>query len=140
MNDLQKVERAASYLDVIKPGWADNVNLNTLDMGNCDRCVCGQNELDWGKVAVEYGNLIEDVASARDTFASLVDEWTDAINARKTPIPPVIEFVKGDSVLLREDSTFVLSGDLLTIIEAGTMDEDACTINLHALRMAQDAS
>ena len=32
----------ATILDVLRPGWADGINLDSLDMSSCEVCVLGQ--------------------------------------------------------------------------------------------------
>ena len=32
----------ATYLDVVRPGWAAEINLDILDLSNCEVCVLGQ--------------------------------------------------------------------------------------------------
>lgn len=43
MNDLQiRVERGAVWLDAIYPEWWTHLDLGTLQLSNCCRCVLGQ--------------------------------------------------------------------------------------------------
>lgn len=39
---VARVRRGADLLDARKPGWADKVDVNTLDMQSCTMCVLGQ--------------------------------------------------------------------------------------------------
>jgi hypothetical protein len=36
------VERGAEWLDEKEPGWANKINIETLDIGLSDSCICGQ--------------------------------------------------------------------------------------------------
>lgn len=36
------VAKGAAWLDKTYPGWVDNINLGTLSVASCDRCVLGQ--------------------------------------------------------------------------------------------------
>lgn len=45
---------AARMLDDIKPDWYSSVDLETLDMRDGKKCICGQNELNWGQVAFDF--------------------------------------------------------------------------------------
>ncbi len=47
MNALDKLyegsaERAAAWLDVRYPGWHEKIDLDTLDLNDCELCVGGQ--------------------------------------------------------------------------------------------------
>jgi hypothetical protein len=42
MTITARVERTAGLLDEFYPGWADKINLRTLDMHNGEKCVGGQ--------------------------------------------------------------------------------------------------
>jgi hypothetical protein len=43
MNDIaDRVARGAAWLDEKYPAWFEGMDLSTLDLGNCTRCVLGQ--------------------------------------------------------------------------------------------------
>jgi hypothetical protein len=46
MDDDPSVVRGARYLDEILPGWADTIDLDTLDLGSICDCVLGQLAVD----------------------------------------------------------------------------------------------
>lgn len=37
-----RAKAGASLLDVLRPGWAKQINLDALDLSNCSACVLGQ--------------------------------------------------------------------------------------------------
>lgn len=41
------VREAALYMDGVKPDWWQRIDPLRLDLSDCARCVCGQNELKW---------------------------------------------------------------------------------------------
>jgi len=45
----------AEFLDEMRPGWAEQIDLADLDMGSCYRCVLGQ-------LGGAYGGTVEDLA------------------------------------------------------------------------------
>lgn len=38
----KRVENGARWLDENFPGWEDRINIDTLDLSNGQRCICGQ--------------------------------------------------------------------------------------------------
>ena len=38
----QRVARGAAHLDVVRPGWHDRIDVGTLELSSCIRCVVGQ--------------------------------------------------------------------------------------------------
>ena len=42
MNYQQAVEKGAGLLDQKRPGWANEINTETLEMHDCYRCILGQ--------------------------------------------------------------------------------------------------
>lgn len=54
-----RAELGARLLDDHRPGWATRVDLETLRMANCDRCVLGQ----------VYGEYSAGLAALRETLA-----------------------------------------------------------------------
>lgn len=47
MELTEEVRLAALFMDGYHPGWAQGVNLDTLDQNNSDKCIAGQNGLRW---------------------------------------------------------------------------------------------
>lgn len=104
-----RVERGMAWLDAHVPGWLDRIDMETLDIGDCDRCVLGQlfGSFDAGIFEVErterptdevggYGftMLLRDVARDEYRFpidrrecdrfwAALREAWTTAILTRR---------------------------------------------------------
>jgi len=43
MADLERrVERGIAWLDEVKPGWRDLIDVSELDMPDANQCICGQ--------------------------------------------------------------------------------------------------
>lgn len=38
----EQVAKGAAFLDKWRPGWARMIDVETLDISSCSRCVCGQ--------------------------------------------------------------------------------------------------
>lgn len=38
----ERVAAGARWLDEYEPGWVDRIDLESLDLGSCDRCIAGQ--------------------------------------------------------------------------------------------------
>jgi len=37
-----RIERGAALLDELRPGWDKTIDVDRLDLGNCERCILGQ--------------------------------------------------------------------------------------------------
>ncbi len=37
-----RIRRGAAFLDIERPGWRDEVDVDTLELSDCTRCVLGQ--------------------------------------------------------------------------------------------------
>lgn len=104
----ERVNRGAALLDQRRPGWAGELDLNTLHMASCDSCVLGQlfdgyfigtrrlaiqgRAADLGfEVEPPVLRLVGDVSlgslsgSVSEVYALLRAAWTDAVHARITP-------------------------------------------------------
>jgi hypothetical protein len=95
-----RVTAGAEFLDRVEPGWARRIDLDVLDLVDCDVCVIGQLagvEAERG-VAALVGHDVNgerwptalgfhiDVASPDDDdwdWALLTDAWKRAITARR---------------------------------------------------------
>lgn len=102
--------KGASFLDEARPGWADKVDLDRLDLGDCMSCVLGQ--LYGGYVAginsdelrllfghgtigshqlrMDHGFTLDCRCRYRDrgvSWAILTDAWKDLILARRKAVP-----------------------------------------------------
>lgn len=42
MSIAEKVQNGSNLLDRVRPGWRDEIDLDTLDIGSLDCCVMGQ--------------------------------------------------------------------------------------------------
>ncbi len=133
-NVTEKVARAARYLDVIKPGWADKVNLNVFTMSSGDLCVCGQNGLGWQATARAYEE-VTGVNYGRELFANYDAEWRVEIEARKTPLPELLVFGSREYVMIESDSEITFDGEFVRVADR---DGDWVTINLNTLRAGLD--
>ncbi|MCF6467337.1 hypothetical protein FAF44_02770 [Nonomuraea sp. MG754425] len=104
------VERGAAVMDAQRPGWAELIDKDTFNIGDCAACVLGQsyendtaydegfdNPFEAGAfelfgdaygfdnnapVLIEHG--FSAPAGAEEVFAALDDEWLRVINERRT--------------------------------------------------------
>jgi hypothetical protein len=91
----KRVERGIRYLDKHKPGWRDEVNVETLDLSHGDRCILGQCYGSYGNGAGQLGIEWEKARQlgfaagteetphyfVRDEYDSLTEEWKLALHA-----------------------------------------------------------
>jgi hypothetical protein len=91
----ERVAAGVAYLDEREPGWAAQIDLEVLDLSDCDRCVIGQlypGINDTGRIDTAYDpdlgfDAPATVTSARATgaaFAALDAEWKRVITERRT--------------------------------------------------------
>lgn len=87
VNVRPEVRRGADWLDAVYPGWDKKIDLTTLNLFSCSRCVCGQ-LFGWegpgpaGLYDEEYGfDVSGDID--KDEYAKLTEEWRDLIAARR---------------------------------------------------------
>lgn len=84
--------RGAEKLDEAKPGWADNFDLEGLDLGDPDRCIGPQ-------VSGSHGSMLEELGLARHESAAhgfgtsnpiaykqLTAAWKDEVRQRQEGI------------------------------------------------------
>lgn len=84
----ERVARGAALLDEREPGWWQRINVRTLDIRSCKRCVLGQLE-GWPSINARFdpslgfdageGSPQEVVAD----FNALTAEWRRLIKARR---------------------------------------------------------
>lgn len=106
--------RGGVRMDEKMPGWAGDVNPDTLRMQSTELCILGQSMTRrsyLGKIGflgltlvtqTHYGFAL-DVAESTDTevWAALTDAWRDEIKARTTtPVPVTVEQNQDDLVLV----------------------------------------
>jgi hypothetical protein len=58
-DSVQKVAKGAAYLDGIRPGWRDVINLDTLNIASCEQCIIGQLDGAYIKNEEKYFSLPE---------------------------------------------------------------------------------
>lgn len=88
--------RGAEFLDQRRPGWADEIDLDTLDLRSLDDCVLGQLYGDWGAAnraipeiewnsgsQAYYGFELDGAPFSRDRYKALTDEWRDQVLMRR---------------------------------------------------------
>lgn len=84
----EAVANGAQMLDEKAPGWHRLINLKRLDIGSCERCVCGQlaYELGWDHLPGLMRGYPEefgfDSSYPNWGYVELDDEWKLAIKAR----------------------------------------------------------
>jgi hypothetical protein len=80
------VEEAAKLLDWLKSNWAEEINIKTLNMAECDSCILGQLYRTYGKgFDVVFGrNSYSDEYQHDEIFGmnAPVSEWIDQIRLR----------------------------------------------------------
>lgn len=82
--DAAVVHSAAQFMDEQYPVWVRNINISDLRMVDPDRCVAGQNDLDWKKLAREFCEWATiDIDEALNAFANRGDLWIFEIQARR---------------------------------------------------------
>lgn len=91
----KKVEKGAEFLDDIRPGWEDEIDIESLDMGYCRICILGQLYGTFGKgvinampgkdgkpeEAVHYGFDI--LNSYEENYSDLGFYWIQEIKQRQ---------------------------------------------------------
>lgn len=58
------VKKGSIWLDDFHPGWAESINIDLLDMNNCNQCIIGQavcNYFDLYQQATHQDNQYEDI-------------------------------------------------------------------------------
>lgn len=75
MNDIaDRVARGAAWLDEKYPTWFEGIDLGTLDLGNCTRCVLGQ--VYTGVIpASEQGQVLAQAIALVTSGYDDADEW-----------------------------------------------------------------
>jgi hypothetical protein len=51
----ERVKAGASYLDGVKPGWRDSINVDALDLSDGEKCILGQLYDDYGSALDQLG-------------------------------------------------------------------------------------
>jgi hypothetical protein len=95
----KRIERGAGLLDKTRPGWRNQVDLASLDLGSCARCVLGQllgsyhgrHELgldDEGYAAWHGFTLgsFEAVSDGGDPYIQLTEEWRQYIRETRQQV------------------------------------------------------
>jgi hypothetical protein len=111
----ERVARGAAALDERKPGWNEQIDLDVLDLNNCNNCILGQlyghyagapQALKWldpldvaGYIAPDYGfdrrpSLFVGDADYRALaeeaadaeYDALTEEWRRVITARRSSV------------------------------------------------------
>jgi hypothetical protein len=95
------VLRGLKLLDKKMPGWADKIDLATLEMESCDWCVIGQlfGQTEWAGLAYNDGLAVLGIADKGEEFGfDLMDYfdgqarenwntyWRDAVISRQTKV------------------------------------------------------
>lgn len=122
------VERGARWLDEVKPGWVDLIDLDTLNLEDPCFCICGQAFFaeasahsidsydgfavaerllrDAGSHAADYGfgDAVEGVVSA-DVWRALDELWVELIRARRKETVERLGDVAANTYRDRADAT-----------------------------------
>lgn len=88
----ERIERGAALLDELRPGWRTKVDVEALDVGDCQSCVLGQILGDYaqrGRIglevradAAEHGFALsfhEVTRGGREPYVALTEEWREYI-------------------------------------------------------------
>jgi hypothetical protein len=92
----QRVAAGAAWLDEHRPGWADRINLDELDLANPCKCVLGQEYgrfvlgddliLDEGSeswmLGFDVAELVQDGRYAGERYTELTAAWRELVLAR----------------------------------------------------------
>ena len=86
-----EVENGMYFLDETRPNWADEIDLDILDLGDSNCCILGQlcDSYDNGQVELEinsdecrgFGFTLYGLHAGED-FEALTDTWKQLIQAR----------------------------------------------------------
>ena len=79
-------KEAKKLLDQYSPGWAHRVNLRTLDMSACEKCILGQlfNGFANGTYILNISNRVQDYRFDRTeywTYPRLTSSWSRFIKS-----------------------------------------------------------
>jgi hypothetical protein len=91
----ERVARGAALLDGRRPGWAEAVDLDELELSSCQYCVLGQLYGDFyagrtalglreSEISAPYGFDIYSTREGDEDFEALAEEWRKLIRARRT--------------------------------------------------------
>lgn len=90
------VERGAALLDEKRPGWRARVDLASLDLGSCSRCVLGQLlgdyedrveiGLDDEGLAAHHGFVLGIDDNALTGYKALTEEWREYIRETRSAV------------------------------------------------------
>lgn len=93
----EKVAAGAAYLDAVQPGWAERINLATLDLGSPTRCVIGQSVaryldgIEELNLSIVEGQALGFAAERASQYEELTQAWIPVIKERQPkPSPPEI--------------------------------------------------
>lgn len=89
----KRAAAGAAYLDKREPGWADKINLASLDMSFCVTCVIGQlygDYYEYYKMPLSWKEdlgftILPDKAPSKKEWEELTECWKDEILARGGP-------------------------------------------------------
>lgn len=80
-----QVTAGMSLLDQQRPGWRSEIDLGTLDLGNCQVCVLGQifGDYEDGLEALDISDPYKYGFNAVDGMYALTEAWKDALGKNK---------------------------------------------------------
>lgn len=81
----ERIERGAAFLDEKVPGWRDRIDLDVLDIGDCDRCILSQLEA-WSvapHAEAAHGFDLPLGEIGIEGYAPLTEEWRSYIEATR---------------------------------------------------------
>jgi hypothetical protein len=94
--ELSPVQLGAELLDHVSPGWEEEIDLDSLDLASCTRCILGQlfGIFDIGDLELaECLGVVEDeldldffgfsVNGLPDDYADLTEDWRTLITDRR---------------------------------------------------------
>lgn len=70
-----RAKAGAMLLDIVRPGWAQEIDLGSLDLGDCDVCVLGQLYGDYEEGAAKLFAVAGNPEEASKRAGFNVPEW-----------------------------------------------------------------
>lgn len=130
-NARNAAARGAALLDQHRPGWHNNINLDTLNMASCSNCVVGQTFGGWTRGCEEMDIVGRSAdygfdTNSLSTYDELTDAWRELIERRRQEPEPLAQW---ERELLSEpvetapaEPTFSLTRDQLVSLVKEAMD------------------
>jgi hypothetical protein len=84
---IKAVVRGAAFLDEQRPGWAAKINLRTLDLEDCGKCILGQLLLKGSRLSRHsmwvYDHGFDASSGSPEDYGDLAALWAREIKRRR---------------------------------------------------------